>query len=292
MPIGDIQQEAISDAAHNLGYLPDTPTDWSDPKPKTVGDALNSQAAVGLKNVIEDLTPQLGGNLDVNGKTIGNVLGNLGLMPNAEGDVILFAVTSIADGVDGKELRIWRKGTTNGYLRLYVSAAHVSMIHSDHSIVMQVAAGRYIKLNSKDHLYLDLGDTVGVKELRVRDSASVKRATINSDGEGWFDGSVGFTIRNATGDGTTTINWKQGNKFNFTWGAFDETFAFTAPTKPGNFVLKMKQDATGGRNATMAAVTWLGTVPVFTAGGANKTIIVTLYYDGVAWWGQATPWEA
>ena len=103
--------------------------------------------------------------------------------------------------------------------------------------------------------------------------------------------TIGFTPQTATGDGTTTIDWHDGNKFNFTWGAQDDTFTFTAPTKSGNFILKMKQDGTGGRDATMATVTWLGTAPVFTDGGANKTIIVSLYYDGAAWWGQATPWE-
>ncbi|NCD00105.1 MAG: hypothetical protein EOL95_10445, partial [Bacteroidia bacterium] len=43
--------------------------------------------------------------------------------------------------------------------------------------------------------------------------------------------SVGFTMQTATGDGTTTIDWKLGNKFKFTFGAQSETFTFTAPTK-------------------------------------------------------------
>ncbi|NCD07118.1 MAG: hypothetical protein EOL97_13450, partial [Spirochaetia bacterium] len=49
--------------------------------------------------------------------------------------------------------------------------------------------------------------------------------------------SIGFTMQTATGDGTTTINWKLGNKFKFTFGAQSETFTFTAPTKPCSLTL-------------------------------------------------------
>ena len=103
--------------------------------------------------------------------------------------------------------------------------------------------------------------------------------------------TIGFTLQTATGDGTTTIDWRLGNKFKFTWGAQAETFTFTAPSNPCNVVLEMKQDGTGGRDATLAMVTWLGTVPVFPDGGANKTIIALLYYNGTKWWGTITPWE-
>lgn len=104
--------------------------------------------------------------------------------------------------------------------------------------------------------------------------------------------TIGFTLQTATGDGTTTIDWRRGNKCKFTWGAFDEVFTFIAPTEMTcNMILEMKQDGIGGRNATLAMVTWLGAAPVFTAGGANKTIILALYYNGTKWWGQASPWE-
>jgi len=100
--------------------------------------------------------------------------------------------------------------------------------------------------------------------------------------------SVGFTAQTATGDGTTTIDWGVGNKFNFTFGAFNETFTFTAPTKPGNFLLKMIQDGVGSRTATWpATVKWPGgTAPTLTT-AASSIDIVSFYFDGTNYYGQA-----
>ena len=105
--------------------------------------------------------------------------------------------------------------------------------------------------------------------------------------------SIGFTAQTATGDGATTIDWKLGNKMHFTAGAFDETFTFTAPTNPCNLMLKIKQDATGSRDMTFpATVKWLGTEPTWTDGGASKTIIMAMYFDGTDYWATGTSWEA
>ena len=65
--------------------------------------------------------------------------------------------------------------------------------------------------------------------------------------------SIGGTAQTATGDGTTTIDWGSGNFFHFQFGAFNETFTFTAPTKPGTFILKLVQDSVGSRTATWPA---------------------------------------
>lgn len=102
--------------------------------------------------------------------------------------------------------------------------------------------------------------------------------------------SIGFTPQSATGDGTTTIDWKNGNKFNFTFGAFNEVFTFTAPTKSGNLILKMVQDSVGSRTATFpATVKWFGggTPPVLTTTATTGTDIITLYFDGTNYWAQA-----
>jgi hypothetical protein len=104
--------------------------------------------------------------------------------------------------------------------------------------------------------------------------------------------SIGFVQQTATGDGATTVDWKLGNKMKFTFGAFNETFTFTAPSNPCNLLMVIIQDATGGRNITWpASVKWLGAVPVWTDGGASKGIIAAFYFDGTSYWGQGTPWE-
>lgn len=94
--------------------------------------------------------------------------------------------------------------------------------------------------------------------------------------------SVGDTPQVATGDGTTLIDWRKGNLFNFQFGAFNETFTFTDPTLPGTFILKLTQDSLGSRTATFpATVKWIdGTAPTLTTTATTGTDIITLYFDG------------
>jgi len=102
--------------------------------------------------------------------------------------------------------------------------------------------------------------------------------------------SIGGTAQSATGDGTTTIDWGTGNMFNFTFGAFNETFTFTAPTKPGTFILKLVQDGVGSRTATFpASVKWTsGTAPTLTTTATTGTDIITFYYDGTNYFAVST----
>jgi len=97
--------------------------------------------------------------------------------------------------------------------------------------------------------------------------------------------SIGGTVQTATGDGTTTIDWGTGNMFDFQFGAFNETFEFTAPAKPGTFILKLVQDSVGTRLATWpATVKWPGgSAPTLTTTATTGTDIVTLYYNGTSY---------
>jgi len=101
--------------------------------------------------------------------------------------------------------------------------------------------------------------------------------------------SVGFTQQAATGDGTTTIDWKLGNKFAFTFGNQADTFTFTAPTKSCNLVLVVKQYSTGGQTATWpGTVKWPdGTAPTLSTGN-NAVDIICFYYDGTNYYGSAS----
>ena len=101
--------------------------------------------------------------------------------------------------------------------------------------------------------------------------------------------TIGFTQQSQTGDGTTTIDWKLGNKDFHTFGAQDETFVFTAPTNPCNILLVLKQDSTGSRVVTWpSAVKWPGgTAPTLTT-AANSIDIISFYYDGTSYYGVET----
>jgi hypothetical protein len=96
---------------------------------------------------------------------------------------------------------------------------------------------------------------------------------------------IGQTAQSATGDGATTIDWQLGNMFNFQFGAFNETFTFTAPLQAGTFILKLVQDSVGSRTATFpASVKWAGGVaPTLTTTLTTGTDIITLYWDGTSY---------
>jgi len=101
--------------------------------------------------------------------------------------------------------------------------------------------------------------------------------------------SIGFTQQVATGTGTTTIDWKRGNKFKFTFGAQNETFTFTAPTKPCNLLLVLVQDETGSRTATWpTTVKWVGGGAPTLSNAANAIDIISFYFDGNSYYGAAS----
>jgi len=101
-----------------------------------------------------------------------------------------------------------------------------------------------------------------------------------------LDNSVGFTLQSSTGDGTTTIDWRNGNLYKFTFGAQSETFTFTAPTKPGTLTLILVQDGVGSRTITWPTIKWIyGTAPTLSTGASAEDIVV-LVYDGTNYYGS------
>lgn len=108
-------------------------------------------------------------------------------------------------------------------------------------------------------------------------------------GTGRFTKTVSFTeIDNGNSSTADTIDWTQGNKQKSTLTG-NCTYTFTAPGSPTSLVFKLVQDATGSRTVTWpAAVHWSGgTAPTLTT-TANKVDIITFYYDGTTYFGNAT----
>jgi hypothetical protein len=138
-----------------------------------------------------------------------------------------------------------------------------------------------VKYNGTEVIYFFSTYVVNTDPLGI--SALLDDTTPQLGGELDLNGhSVGGDSQTATGDGTTTIDWKLGNTFDFQFGAFNETFTFTAPTKAGVFILKLVQDSVGSRTATFpASVKWTGgTAPTLTTTATTGTDIITFYYDG------------
>jgi hypothetical protein len=94
--------------------------------------------------------------------------------------------------------------------------------------------------------------------------------------------SIGGNAQAATGSGTTTIDWKLGNIMLFQFGAFNETFVFTPPTKPGVYILRLVQDSVGSRTAIFhSTVKWMnGNAPTLTTTPTNGKDYLTFIFDG------------
>ncbi len=95
--------------------------------------------------------------------------------------------------------------------------------------------------------------------------------------------------------GTTTVDWTKGHKAYFTFGAGNETLAFTAPTATAGYQeslqLVVKQDTTGSRTITWpSTVKWVsGTAPTLTTTASAIDIISFLYdSDDSAYYGIAS----
>ena len=100
--------------------------------------------------------------------------------------------------------------------------------------------------------------------------------------------TIGFDPVTYTGDGTTTFDLSVSNKHFFTFGAQNETFTFSNPVKGANYIIVLKQDATGSRTITFPTVKWAGGTAPTLSTGANEIDIVSMFYDGTAYYATSS----
>lgn len=96
-------------------------------------------------------------------------------------------------------------------------------------------------------------------------------------------------VDNGNSGTAKTIDWTAGQKQKVVLTG-NVTFTFTAPPGPGNFVLLVTQDATGGRTtAWPASVKWpAGAAPAIQSGAAGSVHLVAFFYDGSTYHGGAS----
>jgi len=155
---------------------------------------LDSTVATDLVN---DTTPQLGGNLDVNGNSIVSVSnGNIAITPNGSGKVILDGISHpTADGTNGQAL------VTNGSGVLSFSDVSVSL----------ASVGEHI-LPSTNDTY-DLGSTS--KVWRNIYTGDLHLSNEAKDQGNSVDGTKGnWTIQEGSDD-LFIVNNKSGKKYKF-----------------------------------------------------------------------------
>lgn len=94
-------------------------------------------------------------------------------------------------------------------------------------------------------------------------------------------------IDNGSSGTSKQIDWTTGGvqKITLTGNC---TFTFVAPPGVGKVQLKLIQDGTGSRTVTWPSMKWAGGTPTLTTTATTGTDIVTIFYDGAAYWGVAS----
>ncbi len=101
--------------------------------------------------------------------------------------------------------------------------------------------------------------------------------------------SIGFTEYDNGNSGTSkAIDWRLSNHQKVTMTG-NCTFTFTAPSKAGMYSLRIIQDATGGRTITLPTMKKPGGTAFTHSTAANSIDILSIYYDGSAYYGQLSP---
>jgi hypothetical protein len=77
------------------------------------------------------------------------------------------------------------------YISIAVDAGGGGQIISNENWALNAGSGKYISLRASDY-YFGLGDNAGAKKIFIRDSNDTIVSSINSDGDGYFNGKVGI----------------------------------------------------------------------------------------------------
>ncbi len=217
-------------------------------------------------DVVDDTSPQLGANLDVNGKSIISVSnGNIAITPNGSGKIILDGLSHpTADGTAGQFLQ------TNGSGVLSFGALANNSVNGAMIALGSDAAGDTMYYNGTDYVRLPKGTADQV--LQINAGATAPEWT--SDLKNIVSGdTVPATKVNTLSNGT--IDCSDGEYFKITLSG-NITFSFT--NVPSGFPAVVLEITNGGNHTVTwpAAVKWTGGVaPTLTSSGVDILVFTT-----------------
>ena len=219
---------------------------------------LQPATAAASLDIVTDTTPQLGGNLDVNGNAlVSTANGNIAITPNGSGLVRLDGNVDIQSG----EIVLKNSGAISN-IKFYceVSNAHYTQLQS-------AAHSTY-----SGNVTLTLPTTTGT--------------LVGSDSNGvvTFDkGTVGKSTAITSSSNAATLNLQLGDNFTHTLTE-NVTYTFSNPGasgKPTIFTLKVTQDSSARTITWPSSVDWAAaTAPTLTATSGGVDVFVFATYDG------------
>lgn len=207
-----------------------------------------------------DTTPQLGGNLDVNGQDIVSVSnGNILLTPNGSGVVRI-------DGTNGIDMESGSIGIKN--------SGAVSNI----KLYCESSNAHYVQLQSPAH-----SDYSGNVTLTL---PTVTGKIVGTDANNVTllpGGTAGVSTAITSSSNAATINLRLGDSFTHTLSE-NVTYTFSNPPASGKlavFILKVVQDSSARTITWPGTVDWASaTAPTISTGSGDVDIFVFLTVDG------------
>ena len=148
----------------------------------------------GLSNVVEDTTPQLGGNLDVNGNTIVSTSdGNIAITPNGSGAVVLDGLSfPTSDGTNGQFLKTDGSGSLS-FATVSSSVAFDDVTAGDSALNITTTTGNITidaQANDSDIIIKGTDGTSDTTFLTI-DGSAAGEATFNAGIVIADDGTIG-----------------------------------------------------------------------------------------------------
>ena len=170
--------------------------------------------------------------------------------------------------------------------------------HTDDTDLLTVADGVLTVAGEVSMTTLDIGGTnvtSTAAELNYLDISTLgtteasKVVTTDANGVPKFDAAITEKIITASTSGTTlTIDVRDGSVFVITLGHNIDTLTLNnaVSSYASQFVLKIKQDGTGGRSFDWGSVKWAGgTAPTISDGANDIDVYILSTLDGSNWYG-------
>ena len=264
----------------------------------------------GISNVVEDTSPQLGGNLDMNGQDIVTTSNaDLELAPNGTGHVtvkgndnsgaIQFNCENNSHGQILKAQPHSAAVTNELLLPAGANSTLVSLVSTDTLTNKTLTSPKInedvaVSATATEINLLD-GVTASTTELNYLDITTLgtteasKVVTTDANGVPKFDAAITEKIVTASTSGTTlTIDVRDGSVFVITLGHNIGTLTLNnaVSSYASQFVLMLKQDGTGSRSFAWGSVKWAGgTAPTVSQGANDIDIYILSTLDGSNWYG-------
>lgn len=171
------------------------------------------------------------------------------------------------------QVNLWMKNNSR-FMSTYNDAYFFSQWHTG------IGATDVAKVVDDSIILLRAGDITGLAG-KTLDFPNINVDQLNLRETAYFDAEYD----NGDSGTSKTIDFGVGNKQKLTLTG-DCTLTFTNPSGPCNLVLKLVQDATGGRLVTWDAdCKWVAGTPPTLSTGAGDIDIVTFYFDGTYYYG-------